>query len=220
MNKHADQFAAYCRQVLDFDKQISYEYRSLSLCILDCVYSLRAQYSTTKNVVKRYAEQYLDGCIDSPNDTVTSFINHISEAGGPIPFAFDVLGNKQRSGHVLKSEVCLNLARYLRYLHIETIDDFSTFEAPELLEAAIKAVKGIGDAGTDYLFMLAGDQNRCKLDVHISRFIKEACGIEVNNEECQSLFSEAVKMLKKDYPFLTIAKLDGIIWRKYHENDQ
>ena len=109
----------------------------------------------------------------------------------------------------------MNLAKYLRYLHIETMEDFKYFEAPELLEAVIRSVKGMGDAGTNYLFMLAGDPNRCKPDVHIHHCIKDACGEDISNEDCQILFTEAVKILEKDYSGLTVAKLDGIIWRKY-----
>ena len=107
------------------------------------------------------------------------------------------------------------MARYLRCLHIETMEDFQRFEVPELLEIVVRAVKGIGDAGVNYLFMLVGDPNRCKPDVHIHHFVKDACGVDVSNEECQVLLTEAVAELRENYPFLTVAILDGIIWRKY-----
>lgn len=216
MFKYTKQFIDYCRRELEFDDQITYEYRSLSVCIIDCVYSLRAKYfSTTVPVVNRYVEYYLENDKLSPNDTVTELINHILEAGGPDSFAANVLKNNQKSGRILKSEVCLKLAQYLRYLHIETLDDFRFFEAPELLETVVRSVKGMGDAGTNYLFMLAGDPNRCKPDVHIHHCVKDACGEDISNENCQILFSEAVAELVKEHPGLTVAKLDGIIWRKY-----
>ena len=103
----------------------------------------------------------------------------------------------------------------LRLYGIETIEDFRSFAAPELLEVVVHSVKGIGDAGTHYLFMLAGDENRCKPDVHIHQCIKDACGEDISNDDCQTLFRETVKILKKDHPTLTMAKLDGIIWNKY-----
>lgn len=216
MHRLTKQFTDFCRRELAFEDSISYEYHSLSLCIIDCVYSLRAQYySTTVPVVKRYAAHYLENDMLSSCDNVTDLIKHIEESGGPVPFAATVLDNNQKSGHVLKSEVCLNLARYLSYLHIETMDDFRNFESPELLEVVIHSVKGIGDAGTNYLFMLAGDPNRCKPDVHIHHCVRDACGEDVSNEVCQTLFSETVMELEKDYPGLTVAKLDSIIWRKY-----
>ena len=44
--------------------------------------------------------------------------------------------------------------------------------------------------------MLAGDANRCKPDVHIHHCIKDACGCSIPNEECQTLFTDAVSILK------------------------
>lgn len=214
--KYTKDFVAFCKREFDLEDQISYDYHSLSLCIIDCVYSLRAQYySTTVPVVERYTAHYLGNDKHSSKDSVTDLITHIHESGGPIPFAADILKNNQKSGKVLKSEICLNLARYLQYLHIETMDDFRTFEAPELLEIVIRSVKGMGDAGTNYLFMLAGDPDRCKPDVHIHHCVRDACGKDISNDNCQLLFREAVSELVKDYPWLTVAKLDGIIWRKY-----
>ena len=216
MYKHTRQFVDYCIQTLEFDKQISYDYQSLSICIVDCVYSLRAlYYDSTIPVVNRYAARYLGGNASAPTERVSDLIQHITEAGGPTPFAANILKNNQLSGRILKAEVCLNLAKYLKYLHVETMEDFKRFEFPELLETVIHSVKGMGDAGTNYLFMLAGDPNRCKPDVHIHHCIKDACGEDISNDDCQLLFSEAVQELKRDYPYLTVAKLDGIIWRKY-----
>ena len=187
-----------------------------SLSVSWIAFILCAQYySTTVPVVERYANRYMNNNRFSEGDTVSKLFANIKDAGGPAPFAKNILKNNQVSGHVLKSEVCLQLARYLRLLHIETIDDFRDFEAPELLEIVIRSVKGMGDAGVNYLFMLAGDPNRCKPDVHFHHCIFDACGEDVSNEECQVLLTEAVCELKKKYPDLTVAKLDGIIWRKY-----
>ena len=58
-------------------------------------------------------------------------------------------------------------------------------------------MKGISDAGVNYLFMPAGDPNRVKPDVHIHQSIVDACGRDVSNEECQALFTEAVELLNK-----------------------
>lgn len=217
MDKHTKAFVQFCTENLDLNKQVnSYNYKSLAVCIIDCVYSLRAQYeSTTKKVVARYADAYMEGDVNSSKDQLNDLIKHIEEVGGSEAFAKDVLQNQQKSGGVLKSEVCLNLARYLQYLHINTMEDFKSFECPELLEIVIRAVKGIGDAGTNYLFMLAGDPNRCKPDTHIHHCVRDACGIDLSNEDIQSLFKDAVTTLSAEYPTLTVSMLDGIIWRKY-----
>lgn len=210
-------FVIFCEEELNLHEQIHpYTYKSLSVCVIDCVYSLRAQYeSTTKKVVTRYVDKYLNGDLNSSEDHLEDLIKHIEESGGSEAFARDVLKNQQKSGGVLKSEVCLNIARYLKYLHIDTMDDFRSFESPELLAIVINAVKGMGDAGTNYLFMLAGNPNRCKPDTHIHHCVRDACGKDFSNEEIQTLFKDAVKTLSDKYPTLTVSMLDGIIWKKY-----
>ena len=150
MYKHTTQFVDFCIRELEFDKQMSYDYQSLSICIIDCVYSLRAfYYNSTIPVVNRYAARYLDGNANAATESVSDLIQHIQEAGGPAPFAANILKNNQLSGRVLKAEVCLNLAKYLKYLHVETMEDFKRCEFPELLETVIHSVKGMGDAGTN-----------------------------------------------------------------------
>ena len=219
MHSFTKQFIDYCERNFNLEDSSEYDYQSLSVCILDCVYSLRAKYySVTVPVVDRYAALYLNGDRNSPGDTVSMLIQRIEERGGAEKFADEVLKNHQKLGgkhKIPKEDICYQLALYLRYLHIDSLEDFRNFESPELLEIVIRAVRGIGDAGANYLFMLAGDPNRCKPDVHIHQCIIDSCGCDVSNEACQILFSEAVSLLKAKYPNLTVRSLDGIIWRKY-----
>ena len=222
MHEFAERFAAYCRNSLDLESQNDYGYRSMSVCILDCVYSLRARYyQVTMPVIERYAAMYLDGNKYAEGDTVSMLLQRMEEQGGPEAFAEKVLGNHQKLGgkrKIPKEAVCFQLARYLKDLHIETIEDFQKFESQEILEIVIRAVDGLADAGTNYLFMLAGDPDRCKPDVHSHRCVRDVCGSDVSNEACQELFSDTVKLLQSTYPNLTVRGLDGIIWRKYQEN--
>lgn len=219
MYKLTERFTSYCQANLDLTGTENYDYQSLSVCLIDCVYSLRAQYySVTVPVVSRYAAAYMGGDPNRPGDTVSMLLQRINELGGPEVFANQVLGNHQKLGgrHMIPKEAALyQLAQYLNYLHIDTLEDFQKFESSELLEIVVRAVKGIGDAGMNYLFMLAGDPNRCKPDVHIHTCITEACGCDIPNEECQILFTETVANLHADYPNLTIRGLDGIVWRKF-----
>ena len=210
------QFADFCEKKFNLNSKLGYHYESMSVCILDCVYSLRAKYdSMTVPVVDRYAKVYMRNDRHTGGDTVSMLISNIDAAGGVESFADKVLQNHQRIGGLLKSEVCYKLATYLKALHIETIEDFQSFEPQELLEIVIRSVKGIGDAGVNYLFMLAGDPNRCKPDVHIHRSIKDAYGHDVSNDDCQLVFSQAVDLLKHKYPKLTVRLLDNIIWKLY-----
>lgn len=61
MFKYTNQFVEFCKNELSFQLQASYGYQSLTACIIDCVYSLRAQYfNTTVPVVERYANMYMN----------------------------------------------------------------------------------------------------------------------------------------------------------------
>lgn len=218
MHKYAEQFATYCSSTFNLTEQAEYQYQSLSACILDCVYSLRAKYyAVTIPIVNRYANAYMNGDRNNPGDTISMLISRM-EKTGLREFAALVLKNHQVLGgaaKIPKEQVCYKLALYLKALHIETIEDFRNFEQQELLEVVVRAVKGIGDAGANYLFMLAGDPNRCKPDVHIHHCIRDACGCDIDNEACQQLFVDAVELLRHKYPMLTVRGLDGIIWRAY-----
>ena len=218
MHELATQFAKYCESTFDLSTQSDYGYQSLSVCLLDCVYSLRARYyDVTVPIVQRYANMFMNGDPHGSGDTISMLLRRMDDIGH-LAFAERVLINHQKLGgkkHIPKEEVCYQLAKYLRDLHIETIEDFQHFESQEILEIVIRAVNGLGDAGVNYLFMLAGDPNRCKPDVHIHHCIRDACGHDISNEDCQTLFTDAVTILRVQHPNLTVRGLDSIIWRAY-----
>lgn len=222
MHQFTHKFVEYCEKHLDLSGSSSYGYQSLSVCIIDCVYSLRTKYYTvTIPLVDRYAAMFMNGNRNASGDTVSKLLANIDCVGGPQGFADTVVKNHQKLGgknSIPKAEVCYQLAKYLKYLQIETIEDFQKFEYQELLEIVIRAVRGLGDAGANYLFMLAGDSTRCKPDVHIHHCVRDACGSDISNDECQELFTDTVQILSSKYPTLTVRGLDGIIWRKYQTN--
>lgn len=224
MHRFTDQFVEYCHRSFVFYDNTVYRYASLPVCIIDCVYSLRAPYySVTLPIVDRYANRYMGGDRYAPGDTLTAFLRQIDVSGGPRAFADSVLKNRQKLGgkrSIPKENVCYQLARYLRYLHIDTLEDFRNYECPELLDIVIRSVNGLGNAGTNYLFMLAGDENRCKPDVHIHRCICDSCGEDVSDEECQTILTEAVSILRGTYPSLTVRQLDSIIWQEYQSRNR
>lgn len=225
MEKEVLLFSQYCKE--NFGTEIngfrtSERYKSLPICILDCVYSLRAKYYTiTVPVLERYADRYMGGDIYSSHDTLSDFISCVKEFDDCSAFAKDVLKNNQVLSGRNKTEVCLEIATKLyELLDINTFDDFQQFKKEELLELVLRSVKGMGDAGVNYIFMLAGDPNRCKPDVHIHRCIKDALGYGISNEECQMLFRGTVEILNGTYPRLTVRDLDSIIWQKYQNGKQ
>ena len=213
----SEKLIEFCRKNLDLNSIEYFEpYRSLNTCIIDCVYSLRAKYfQVTVPIVNRYADRFMQGDKFAFGYTLNDVMNHIELSGGTQRFASEILKNNQQLSGRLKSDICYELARKLRLLKIETIDDFNNFENTEILEITISSVKGIGPAGLNYLFMLAGDPDRCKPDVHIHRFIYDAIGKNVSDEECQNLLTYAVKILKNEYRNITVRTLDSIICTKY-----
>ena len=72
MHKFAEQFSQYCEATFDLKSQSEYGYQSLSVCLLDCVYSLRARYyDVTIPIVQRYAAKYMNGNPYADGDTVS-----------------------------------------------------------------------------------------------------------------------------------------------------
>ena len=72
MHEFASQFAKYCEANFDLPTQSEYGYQSLSVCILDCVNSLRAKYyAVTIPIVERYANAYMGGDSRASGDTVS-----------------------------------------------------------------------------------------------------------------------------------------------------
>ena len=203
---------------LDFTRRgFQEKYKSLSVCVIDCVYSLRSKYySITIPVVERYASKYMGGNRFAPNDNLTDLLSRMESFENPEEFANSVLNNKQKLSRRSKADVCYELANKLnRLLSINTFEDFQKYEKPELLEIVLRSVKGFGDAGVNYMFMLAGDSDRCKPDVHIHNCIKDAIGRDVSNSECQEIFKCAVKELDSHFKGITVRDLDYLVWDKY-----
>lgn len=219
MKKDAvEKIVQYSKEILDIqDSSTPPEYRSLSVCLIESVYSLRAKYySVVLLIVERYADKYLCGDKYAAGDSLEDFMQHVMQAGGCECFADTILGNHQKLSGRNKTEICYEIADKLsRLLGINTLEDFQSYDKPELLDIVLRSVKGFGDAGINYLYMLAGDSSRCKPDVHIHHFIRDAIDEDVSNEECQLLLQKAVEALHTEFPELTVRMFDYLIWKEY-----
>ena len=212
-----EKIVQYSREILDFQNlSAPPEYRSLSVCLIESVYSLRAKYySVVLPIVERYADKYLHGDKYAAGDSLEDFMQHVTQAGGCECFADSILVNHQKLSGRSKTEICYEIADKLtRLLGINTLKDFQSYDKPELVDIVLRSVKGFGDAGINYLYMLAGDSNRCKPDVHIHHFIRDAIDEEVSNEECQLLLKSAVEELLTEFPQLTVRVFDYLIWKE------
>lgn len=110
MHRFTKQFKEYCENKYNLEDSENNNYQSLSVCIIDRVYSLRARYySVTIPVVDRYAAFYMNGNRNKSGDTVSMLLQHIDEKGGAQKFADKVLENHQRIGgknSIPKENVC------------------------------------------------------------------------------------------------------------------
>ena len=126
MHRFTEQFANYCKHNLVLRESAITNYQSLPVCLIDCIYSLRTKYySVPVPIVNRYADRYMDGNVESSEDTITNLIKRIEDCGGPQEFADSVLKNHQELGgkaHIPKENALLQLATYLSLLHIEALN--------------------------------------------------------------------------------------------------
>ena len=202
IEQYLKKFISYIEENLDLSKLPSHEsFKSLSICIINCIYSLRANYRTiTMPIVQRYADKFLSGNPHKAGETLNDLINNIDNNGGYEEFAYNILKNKQVIAGELKSLVCYNLANKLIEIGINDINDFRNYKDISKLERTILSVRGVGPAAMNYLFMLTGDNTRVKIDIHIYRFVENAIGVNLNDEEIQELFTKAVEILNSLYP--------------------
>ena len=190
-------------------------YQSIPICILDDIYSLQSKYETiTFPTIKRYADYFLNGDLYTANYSIDNFIDDLDSKG--LSFVMmNVLNNRQFVGGRRKIDVCYDVAKKLQKLGIQTFSDFNNYADKDYLTFNLRQVKGVGDAAVAYLFMLIGDDNRVKPDIHIHHCILDAIGHDVSNDECQTLFKEVSDQIIKEMPFATPRFLDGLVWKYY-----
>lgn len=222
VKKYGQSLANACDLVLQKSRPgrlFSSPYNSVVPAIIDCVYSLNSRYETVKNIVKRYADKYMSGKPSLKALNVDDLIDQVNQIGFE-DFALYVLQSKRK---ILKKgstkyriQTCYEVAEILKEQNIQTILDFQKLKKDEAneLENNLKTLEGIGEAAVNYLFMLCGDQNKCKPDTHLLRFIEKVIGYKVTEAECQDLFKEATRILsaKPEYKGLSVAGLDSKVW--------
>ncbi len=214
-------FVTYCRENLNLESiRTQTNYKSLPLCIIDTIFSLRARYRLVVNVTQNYADQFLNGDRFASDHTISDFIEAYENINNPEEFTNRYIKRNNRICGRLKIVPCYELAIKLKQLKIETIDDFKKYqnENEECLESVIRSVTGFGPQATNYLFMLSGDSSRVKVDTHINRCMRNLFNRILTNEEVQELFREAVNILQKEYSNLTVSKLDHAVWLYYSQN--
>jgi hypothetical protein len=236
---HNQIIADYCRQVLKLSGvRLSdpYFYMSLTLCIIDAVFSIRARYETTMSTVERYCDYFKLKRYRANKDSlptiseqqsVGDFIRSV-ESKGVDYFTDNVFRNRQRTSSrngILKSEAVLRFAAVLRGHDVNYFQDIHKILSDNRFEGDIRKIPGQKSGiSLKYFFMLAGSDDIIKPDMHIINFLKDAfrnknIDRQVSLNDAQVLLSGATRILRIDYPHLTPRLLDNIIW-SYQRNQR
>lgn len=210
----------------DAELSEEYYYRSLPFCIIDAVYSLAARYSSTRNAVIHFCNvldlqrlrpkgsPYPD---ISEQYSVRQFEELLSRYGDYGRIAAGLFDNRQRTSTrngILKAEAVHRFARVLLLHHVDYFQDIPTVVRSQQFESDICSIPGqtYGTSLT-YFFMLSGEENMVKPDRMVLRFLWRTIGNQVSQQNPHAWLSQALQILSKTYPALTLRQLDHEIWK-------
>ena len=114
----------------------------------------------------------------------------------------------------LGSITVLHWSHVLEQHKVNYLQDIDRVVGNLALEAAIQQIPGHrSGVSLGYFYILAGSTDYIKPDRMILRFIQAATGRWVSVAEAQTSIVEACRILQQDYPALTPALLDHLIWQ-------
>ena len=169
----------------------------ISTALIDAIYSARAPYTTKHGKgIKPLVVSWQSST--TARDSIDGLITEIQDAGGPerwMARMTDHLSPRRREnapGGPTKAAAVLEAARNLSEAWIERASDVSS--GIMAAERALTAVSGVADATTTYFFMLLGFP-RVKPDRMIRRFINNATGRHLTNEQARELLTDLAHKL-------------------------
>lgn len=225
-NQDSHTIARFCKNQLDLaTAQLSdeYYYQSLPLCVIDAVFSIGVNYTSTRNVVIRFCEHFGIERISKnsrPPDitaqlSIREFLD-IYQEYGVSRMTEEIYCNRQRTSTrngILKSEAVLKFSQVLDSHHCNYLQDVDTVIGKQSFEDQVQQIPGQRSGiALRYFYMLAGSDNYIKPDRMIERFIYSALNRRLSIEESHAVIVEAHKILAQEYPFLTLRALDHAIW--------
>jgi len=226
MNRNflAKEIAEYCMLNLDLNRTLpdDYYYQSLPLCIIDSVFSINANYNSTRNTVHRFCNYFNIFPVYSRERLPTVKQLSISQfLTMTRKYSIDDLAGKIYQNHqrtstrngILKAEaVNLFVSAIVKY-QVDFFQDVDRIIGNPNFERDIARIPGQGSGiTTNYFYMLAGSDEYVKPDRMVLRFIGNATHMSFGNEACQDLLKMSQKVLFKDHPQLTPRTLDYLIW--------
>ena len=200
-----------------------YYYQSLPYCVIDAVFSLGANYTSTKKAVINYCDYYnlqrLRTNKDLPSkdqqESITQFIKRL-QSHKPSTLAGTIFQNNQRTSTrngILKAEAIFQFAKTLQQYNVDHFQDINKVITNKPFEEDIKKIKGqTKGISLNYFFMLAGTGNLIKPDTMIIRYLSRTLQRKVTVREALPLLQQTTKLLQQEYPQLTPRLLDHQIW--------
>lgn len=206
-------------------------YQSITLCLIDAVFSINARYEGVKRVVKNYCVAYgLDERRASQTklpkiseqDTFEKLIARISGEGAEV-FANTIFKNRWRTSPtngILKAEAVYLLAKILKRHGVNCLQDVPVILRDETIETEFRTVPGQRSGiSFKYFLMETGVEELVKPDRMLLAWLERTLNRRVSAEEAQALLTDAAAQLRPRFPNVTPRQLDLLIWSHEREHE-
>lgn len=220
--------AKYCSEKIDLkNAELSeeYFYQSLPLCVIDAIFSIGVNYSSTKNTVIRYCNYFnlkrirVDKNKIPPieeQQSISDFLIMV-EKYGIKKFTEEIFDNRQRTSPtngILKTKAVYLFANALKEFEVNYLQDIKKVINNYDFKKEIKKIPGQRSGiSLSYFFMLAGFNNYIKPDRMVLRFLKNVLEKDINLKQAHNLLIETSDILKKEYNHINPRLLDHQIWK-------
>lgn len=203
-------------------------YDNLTFCLIDAVFSMGIRYKIVQNAITRYKNYISEKEFNFNEHKISDFIEIVNsipckEEDKCLLFSEKVLTKNRTSPRngILKTQACYYIAQILVKYHIETKEQFNSMPK-DIMESVKKEISNVKGQSSgimlQYLYMLAGNDDICKPDRHLHKFVETATGEQEDDYTIQNLMKNVTDILKKDFPNLTVRLLDYEIW-KFQKNN-
>lgn len=229
-NTNLEVICEQIRKDIDLDNAFlsdSYFYSSLSLCVIDAVFSIGVRYSSVKNTVANYADyfglkmhrsreenSYPSSLEQNSLKTLISEIDQLTVE----KFTERVFKNRQRTSTrsgILKTEAVYQFASVLLCNEVNTFDDIKhLYSNAETIGRDIRKITGQKSGiSYDYFLMLAGNDNLIKPDRMINRYFNKLTDETLTQNSLLDILTGCSSILKESHPTLSPRILDHEIWK-------
>ena len=203
-----------------------YFYNSITLCIIDAVFSIGVRYTSVQNTVKKYCDYYDVKIFRDRNnslfpnhenqESIRTLINRIEDLSIQ-KFTESVFKNKQKTSTksgILKTEAVLLFAKSLEKNGVIDYTDINKIFTSKKIEESIKLIPGQKSGiSFKYFLMLISNENYIKPDRMIIRYFENLVNTKLSESQIIFIVKEVCKLLKKDFENISPRLLDHEIWK-------